>query len=82
MNVFRRFTAEPKAMYEFYGEVLGLKQLTTFDVGKNPNVARFQAGDSQLKLTARTPNRQYHPGTSRRLQECASSPFTSRIRSC
>lgn len=62
MNVFRRFAAEPKAMYEFYGEVLGLKQLTTFDVGKNTNVARFQAGDSQLKLTARTPNRQYHPG--------------------
>lgn len=59
MNVFRRFAAEPKAMYEFYGEVLGLKQLTTFDVGKNTNVARFQAGDSQLKLT---PNRQYHPG--------------------
>ena len=62
MNVFRRFAAEPKAMYEFYGEVLGLKRLTTFDVGKNTNVARFQAGDSQLKLTARTPNRQYHPG--------------------
>jgi len=62
MNVFRRFSADPKAMYEFYGEVLGLKQLTTFDVGKNTNVARFQAGDSLLKLTARTPNRQYHPG--------------------
>jgi len=62
MNVFRRFAADPKAMYEFYGEVLGLKQLTTFDVGNNTNVARFQAGDSQLKLTARTPNRQYHPG--------------------
>ena len=31
-------------------------------MGNNTNVARFQAGDSQLKLTARTPNRQYHPG--------------------
>jgi catechol 2,3-dioxygenase-like lactoylglutathione lyase family enzyme len=62
MNVFRRFAVEPKAMYEFYGEVLGLKQLTTFDVGANTNVARFQAGDSQLKLTTKVPNRQYHPG--------------------
>ena len=62
MNVFRRFAAEPKAMYEFYGDVLGLKQLTTFDVGRNTNVARFQAGDSQLKLTTKVPNRQYHPG--------------------
>lgn len=62
MNVFRRFAADPKAMYDFYGEVLGLKQLTTFEVAAKQNVARFQAGDSQVKLTTRTPNRQYHPG--------------------
>ena len=62
MNVFRRFAADPKAMYEFYGQVLGLKQLQTFDVGGNTSVARFQAGASELKLTGRTPRREYHPG--------------------
>jgi catechol 2,3-dioxygenase-like lactoylglutathione lyase family enzyme len=62
MNVFRRFAVDPVAIYEFYGKVLGLKQLTTFDVGRNTSVARFQAGDSQVKFTGRTPNRKYHPG--------------------
>jgi hypothetical protein len=42
MNVFRRFAADPSAMYEFYGKVLGLKQLSTFNLGGNTNVARFQ----------------------------------------
>ena len=62
MNVFRRFNADPAAMYEFYGKVLGLKQLTTFDVGRNTNIARFQAGASEVKLTGTVPNRKYHPG--------------------
>lgn len=62
MNVFRRFATDPKAMYEFYGKVLGLKQLTTFDVGGNTNVARFQAGASEFKLTGRVPNRRYQGG--------------------
>jgi hypothetical protein len=31
MNLFRRFSAEPSAMYEFYGKVPGLKQLSTFN---------------------------------------------------
>jgi catechol 2,3-dioxygenase-like lactoylglutathione lyase family enzyme len=62
MNVFRRFSAEPKAMYEVYGKVLGLKQLQTFNLGGGTGVARFQAGASQLKLTSVVPNRQYHHG--------------------
>lgn len=62
MNVFRRFATDPKAMYEFYGKALGLRQLTTFDVGGNTNVARFQAGASEFKLTGRVPNRRYQGG--------------------
>jgi catechol 2,3-dioxygenase-like lactoylglutathione lyase family enzyme len=64
MNVFRRFAAEPDKMYEFYGPVLGFEQLQTLSVtaGNPGGVARFQAGAQELKLTRRTPNRQYHPG--------------------
>jgi hypothetical protein len=62
MNVFRRFAAEPKAMYDFYGKVLGLKQLTTFNLGGNTSVARFQAGASEFKLSGRVPNRSYQKG--------------------
>jgi catechol 2,3-dioxygenase-like lactoylglutathione lyase family enzyme len=62
MNVFRRFSVEPAKMYEFYGEVLGLQQLATLNVEEGGGVARFQAGGSELKFTARVPNRQYQPG--------------------
>jgi len=62
MNVFRRFSADPAAMYEFYGKVLGLKQLSTFDLGSKTNVARFQAGASEVKLTGMVPNRKYSKG--------------------
>lgn len=64
MNVFRRFDAEPAKMFEFYGPVLGLKQLNTitFNDSNGGGVARFQAGAQELKLTRRTPNRQYQPG--------------------
>jgi hypothetical protein len=62
MNVFRRFEVKPAEMYEFYGKVLGLKQLTTFNVGGSTGVARFEAGASQVKLTGRVPNRKYAPG--------------------
>jgi catechol 2,3-dioxygenase-like lactoylglutathione lyase family enzyme len=62
MNVFRRFEVEPAEMHEFYGKVLGLKQLTTFNVGGSTGVARFEAGASQVKLTGRVPNRKYAPG--------------------
>jgi catechol 2,3-dioxygenase-like lactoylglutathione lyase family enzyme len=62
MNVFRRYEVKPEVMYEFYGKVLGLKQLTTFNVGGSTGVARFEAGASQVKLTGRVPNRKYAPG--------------------
>ncbi len=61
MNVFRRFAVEPERMFEFYGGVLGFKQLTTFSVG-NGGVARFQAGAQELKLTKQVGNRVYHHG--------------------
>ncbi len=62
MNMFRRFAAAPEKMFEFYGAVLGLKQLQTFTVGKGQHVARFLKGGSQIKLTARTTDRRYQPG--------------------
>jgi catechol 2,3-dioxygenase-like lactoylglutathione lyase family enzyme len=62
MNVFRRFAADPSAMYNFYGKALGFKQLSTFDLSAKTQVARFQAGASELKLTAIVPNRQYQHG--------------------
>jgi catechol 2,3-dioxygenase-like lactoylglutathione lyase family enzyme len=65
MNVFRRHEAPSKAMFEFYGGVLGLTQLQTFDV-KGANganlVARFIIGDSQVKFTERTKGREYVDG--------------------
>jgi len=62
MNVFRRFAGDPKAMYDFYGKVLGLKQLTTFNLGGNASVARFDVGSSQVKFSALVPNRKYQHG--------------------
>lgn len=62
MNTFRRFAVEPEQMFAFYGDVLGLEQLQTFDVGGGTNVARFRAGNSEVKLTGRVPNREYVPG--------------------
>lgn len=65
MNVFRRHEVPSEEMFKFYGEVLGLKQLETFDVGgaNGANqVARFQVGDSQVKFTERTKGRQYVDG--------------------
>jgi catechol 2,3-dioxygenase-like lactoylglutathione lyase family enzyme len=50
-------------MYEFYGKVLGLKQLTTYNVGGSGNgVARFDVGSSQLKFSAVVKNRKYEHG--------------------
>ena len=65
MNVFRRFEVPAERMYEFYGGVLGFKQLTTLNVGNGGNgggVARFQAGAQELKLTRRVANRSYAGG--------------------
>lgn len=62
MNVFRRFEVPAERMYEFYGGVLGFKQLTTLNVGNGGGVARFQAGAQELKLTRRVANRTYEGG--------------------
>jgi catechol 2,3-dioxygenase-like lactoylglutathione lyase family enzyme len=62
MNVFRRFEVPAERMYEFYGEVLGFKQLSTLNVGNGAGVARFQAGAQELKLTRRVANRSYQGG--------------------
>jgi len=62
MNVFRRFEVPAELMYEFYGAVLGFKQLSTLNVGNGGGVARFQAGAQELKLTRRVANRHYEPG--------------------
>jgi len=62
MNVFRRYAADPADMYTFYGEVLGFKQTTTFNLGGNVGMAWFQVGDAVLKLTGVVTNRQYYHG--------------------
>jgi catechol 2,3-dioxygenase-like lactoylglutathione lyase family enzyme len=62
MNVFRRFEVPAEQMYEFYGGVLGFKQLSTLNVGNGGGVARFQAGAQELKLTRRVADRSYHGG--------------------
>ena len=62
MNVFRRFAVPEKAMFDFYGTVLGFEQLDTLNVGAGTGVARFQAGGSELKLTARIADRAYVSG--------------------
>jgi len=62
INVFRRFSGDAKPIYDFYGNVLGLKQLTTYNLGGNTNVARFEIGTSLLKFSAVVPNRKYQQG--------------------
>ena len=64
MNVFRRFAAPREKMFEFYGSVLGFRQLTTLNVNSSDGggVARFQAGAQELKLTGRVAAKQYRPG--------------------
>jgi catechol 2,3-dioxygenase-like lactoylglutathione lyase family enzyme len=62
MNVFRRFSVERDKMFEFYGDVLGLEQLETFNVGGGSGVSRFQAGQSEIKLTNRVEGRSYVAG--------------------
>lgn len=62
MNVFRRFEVPAERMYEFYGGVLGFKQLSTLNVGNGGGVARFQAGAQELKLTRRVGDRSYVGG--------------------
>src|SRR5690606_34480804 len=61
MNVFRRHTAPSEEMFWFYGEGLGLQQLSTYAVG-NGGVSRCVVGSSQLKLTGREAGREYVAG--------------------
>ena len=62
MNMFRRHTVPAEAMFEFYGEVLGLEQLATRTAGSGSGVARFRVGDSELRLTGIAAGRNYVPG--------------------
>jgi catechol 2,3-dioxygenase-like lactoylglutathione lyase family enzyme len=62
MNVFRRFSGDAKPIYDFYGKVLGLKQLTTYNLGGTTSVARFEIGASQLKFSTMVPGRKYQQG--------------------
>jgi catechol 2,3-dioxygenase-like lactoylglutathione lyase family enzyme len=62
MNVFRRFSGDAKPIYDFYGKALGLKQLTTYNLNGNTNVARFELGTSLLKFTTMVQNRKYQKG--------------------
>ena len=62
MNVFRRFAVAQEQMFEFYGAVLGFEQLGTLNVGGGTGVARFKAGASELKLTAKVADREYVAG--------------------
>lgn len=62
MNVFRRFSAAPEKMFQFYGEVLGLEHLPGIKLGKGAQLVLFKIGTSQLKFTGRAPNRSYVPG--------------------
>jgi catechol 2,3-dioxygenase-like lactoylglutathione lyase family enzyme len=62
MNVFRRFSGDNKPIYDFYGKALGLKQLTTYNLGGGTNVARFEIGTSLLKFSEVVANRKYQKG--------------------
>jgi len=61
MNVFRRFAVERAKMVEFYGEVLGLKQLPSLTLGGGNEMILFEIGTAQVKLQA-TPAASQYPG--------------------
>jgi hypothetical protein len=50
-NVFRRFNGDGVKTLEFYGEVLGFRDIGTATVGPGQGVSRYQVGPSQLKFT-------------------------------
>ena len=63
MNIFRRFTIDRAKMIEFYGTVLALRPLSTFELGSGNQMTRFGVGRSEIKLTAGQPrDRQYPTG--------------------
>jgi len=61
MNVFRRFAVDRARMIEFYGEVLGLKQLPSLRLGGGNEMILFEIGTAQVKLQA-TPAASQYPG--------------------
>ena len=62
MNVFRRFAVDRVKMIEFYGEVLGLKQLPSIQLGGGNEMILFAIGSGQVKLQATPAASQYPNG--------------------
>lgn len=62
MNVFRRFASERARMIEFYGEVLGLRQLPSVALGGGNEMILFAIGSGQVKLQATPAASQYPNG--------------------
>jgi len=52
MNVYRRFAVDRTKMTQFYGEVLALRPLPTFNMPDGGQMTRFQVGTSEIKLLA------------------------------
>jgi catechol 2,3-dioxygenase-like lactoylglutathione lyase family enzyme len=62
MNVFRRFAVDRAKMIEFYGDVLGLKQLPSIALGGGNEMILFAIGSGQVKLQATPAASQYPNG--------------------
>ena len=62
MNVFRRFAVDRAKMIEFYGDVLGLKQLPSLQLGGGNEMILFEIGTAQVKLQASQAASQYPGG--------------------
>src|SRR6476660_619943 len=61
-NVFRRFNGDGVKTLEFYGEVLGFRDIGTANVGRGQGVSRYQVGPSQLKFTKAGANAKFTRG--------------------
>lgn len=61
-NVFRRFNGDGIKTLEFYGEVLGFRDIGTATVGPGQGVSRYQVGPSQLKFTKAGANTRFTRG--------------------
>jgi hypothetical protein len=61
-NVFRRFNGDGVKTLEFYGEVLGFRDIGTATVAPGQGVSRYQVGPSQLKFTKAGANTKFTRG--------------------
>jgi catechol 2,3-dioxygenase-like lactoylglutathione lyase family enzyme len=61
-NVFRRFNGDGGKTLEFYGEVLGFRDIGTATVAPGQGVSRYQVGPSQLKFTRAGANTKFTRG--------------------